>query len=365
MNDNNYLLTNKEAISLLLIITINKIILNIPYTLVSTTSTGTFINLLFLLIISFIILNIILNLFKIFPSSDIIDISYFLGGNFLKIIISTLFIILFLVSSSITLIDFCAMLQIVYFKEFSKLYILLFFFIGIFVSNKLGFKSIINATGFIIPFTIISIIISLIGMNNTFEISNFLPVFGKDFHTTFIKGFSNIFSLFIISYFLFLKPIIKKPDDYKKIVLRSFLLSFFLLLLATFPILNLYTNTNNSESINFIYILSKNIKFGSFLNRVDALFILLWTFCILSYLSINTHIINTIFSKIFKVEEKNELTYLTLSILIILTILPLNIPEINFIENIIYKILVISMVIILPLIILILSNIKLKKGSAL
>lgn len=354
-----YLLTNKEAISILLIITINKIILNIPYSLVTITETGTFINLLFLLIISFIILNIIINLFKKFPSSDIIDISNFLGGNILKTIIGILFIILFFVSSSITLIDFTTMLQIVYFKEFSKLYILLFFFVGIFISNLLGFKSIVNAIQFIIPSTILSIIISLIGMNNTFEISNLLPVFGKDFYTTFIKGSSNIFSLFIISYFLFLKPILKNPDEYKKIVLHSFFLSFLLLVLATFPILNLYTNTNNSESINFIYILSKNIKFGSFLNRVDALFILLWTFCTLSYVSISINMINNIFSKILKIENKKQITYFSLNLLIILTILPFNISEINFIENTIYKILVTTIIIIIPLIILILSNIKL------
>ena len=74
MNNNNYLLQKYEAISLILIIMINKLILNVPFYVVSTVGSGSIINLIYVVIVLFII-----KFFENFENSDIIDISEFLG----------------------------------------------------------------------------------------------------------------------------------------------------------------------------------------------------------------------------------------------------------------------------------------------
>ena len=47
MKETKYLLTSKEAISMILTIVISKLILNVPATLVLNTNSGTLINLLY------------------------------------------------------------------------------------------------------------------------------------------------------------------------------------------------------------------------------------------------------------------------------------------------------------------------------
>ena len=62
-------------------------ILNVSQNFLSTVGTGSIINLIIITIIA-LIFSIILNkLFKNFSSSDILDISEFLGGKILKFII--------------------------------------------------------------------------------------------------------------------------------------------------------------------------------------------------------------------------------------------------------------------------------------
>ena len=363
MNENKYLLNTTEAIFLILIVLINKLLLNLPSTIVTTTSSGTLINLLFIGLIVFFVLNLFIKLLDNFPPSDILDISYFLGGKILNTLISIIYILLLFFASSITLIEVVNILQIIYFKDFSNIYILLFFIVGALITNLLGFKSIVRCINFIVPLTIISIIISLLGVSNNFDITNFVPILGQNLETTFIKGLSNIFSMYIMIYFLFLKPMLKEPKDYKKITLISFFSAFSILVITIIPILNLYANTNNSESINYLYLLARNIKLGAFLKRVDAIFILLWIFCTLSYTSLSIYMINQILGKLLKVQSKENLNFFTIGILLILTLIPFNIAKLTFLKTTIYKYLIIVLGFILPLILLLLANLKKYKNS--
>ena len=86
--ENNYKLEKKETIFIIIMIMINKLILNVPYYIVNLVATGAIANIIYIGIIDFIFLLIILKLFNKFESSDILDISEFLGGKFLKTITS-------------------------------------------------------------------------------------------------------------------------------------------------------------------------------------------------------------------------------------------------------------------------------------
>ncbi len=258
--NNNYLLQKFEAISLILIVMINKLILNVPYYVVSIVGSGSILNLIFIGIIDFIILLLILNLFKNFGNSDIIDISNYLGGNFFKTIISLIFTIFFIVVSFITLSDFANMIQVIYLDRFKKVYIVIFFILGALIANLVGFKSIARTTCFVVPFTIISIVIAFLGSYKGFKIEHFTPIFGHNLYTTFIKGSVNVFAMYIITYFYFLKPLLKEEKDFKKITIISYIISWILLFLTVVSILSFLGSRNPTEGINFLYLLSRDIE---------------------------------------------------------------------------------------------------------
>lgn len=177
--ENNYKLNKNEAIFLLILIMINKLILNVPYYIVNLVGTGATINILYIGTIDFIFLLLIIKLFKKFPTADIIDLSDFVGGKILKNLVGLFSISLFMLVAFITLLDFSNVLHTIYFSDFDMMYIIMFFLIGILVVNTIGLKSISNSITLIVPFVLISILITFFAVWNNFDISNLTPILRK------------------------------------------------------------------------------------------------------------------------------------------------------------------------------------------
>ena len=112
-----YKIGSIEAIFLVLTITVNHIITNLPKALIEHTGTATLLNIIYLTIIILGIAFLISKLFKHFPNQDIVDIAEFLGGKFFKNVIAILFIVYFFLSGSIFLRSFCESIKIVYFPR--------------------------------------------------------------------------------------------------------------------------------------------------------------------------------------------------------------------------------------------------------
>lgn len=359
--ENNYKLEKFEAISLILLIMINKLILNIPYYIAKLVGSGAIVNLIYIGIIDFILVLIIIRLFKNFDNSDIIDVSEFLGGRKLKNVIGILCIGLFFFVAFITLIDFSNVLHTIYFSNFPMIYIVLFFIVGTLTSNLIGFKGISRTISFIVPFAILSVIVTFFTALGNLDIKDVTPIFGESYYNNFVLGLSNCFSMYIVVYFYFLNPLLKDTNNYKKISIISYITSFILLLLTIIPILTLFSTTSSSEPINSLFLLSRQIEFGRFLQRIDAIFIFLWIFAIFAYLSFIVFLINRVFRKIVPVYDERMISYSTCSILLGITLIPINISHIHFIEDTLYRYIIIGFTFILGIIILLLANYKKKK----
>lgn len=356
--ENNYKLEKIEAISIILVVMINKLILNIPYYIVKLVGSGAIINLLYIGIIDFLVLLVIIKLFKNFETADILDISEYLGGKTLKNLIGFLCIGLFFLVAFITLIDFSNVLHTIYFSNFPMAYILFFFIFGVLIANLIGLKGISKAACFIIPFALISVIITFFTSFENLDIKDLTPFFGKSYNNTFITGLSNCFAMYILVIYYFLKPLLKDIREFKKISVTSYLISFILLILTIIPMLTLFNTSSNSEPINSLFLLSRQIELGRFLQRIDALFIFLWIFAIFSYLSFIIFMINRIIKKIVPISNEKMHSYSTCSLLFGLSLIPINISHIHFIEDTLYRYLIIGFAFILGIIILVLANIK-------
>ena len=356
--ENNYKLEKVEAVAIVLIVMINKLILNIPYYIVKLVGSGAIINLLYIGFIDFLFLLIIIKLFKNFENADILDVSEYIGGKIFKNLIGILCIGLFFLVAFITLIDFSNVLHTIYFSNFPMAYILYFFILGVLIANLIGLKGISKAACFIIPFAILSVIITFFTSFENLDIKDLTPLFGKSYKETFINGLSNCFAMYILVIYYFLKPLLKDSNSFKKISIASFFISFILLILTIIPMLTLFNTSSSSEPINSLFLLSRQIELGRFLQRVDALFIFLWIFAIFSYLSFIMFLINRIIKKIIPVSNEKMLSYSTCSLLFGLSLIPINISHIHFIEDTLYKYLIIGFAFVLGLIILILANLK-------
>lgn len=309
-------ITKIEAIFLILIVMVNRIILNLPYSIIEVTKTGSPLNLIYIGIIGFIFVIVMNKLFEKFPSSDILDVSEYLGGNALKIFIALIAISFLFLSLYITLAEFSNLLEIIYFKKSPKIFILLFFTLASLIANLIGFRSIIKTICAIIPFTIISILITFFGATDNFEIYNFTPILGDGPKQIFIVGLQNLFSFSLVNFFIFFKPLLKNSYEFSKVTISSFLVAWILLFITIISIMCAFPMTQDTNAINYLYLLSKKISLGNFIQRIDALFILLWILSIFCYLSIVIFMMNVISKKITNCENRQMFSYFTVPVLL-------------------------------------------------
>ena len=196
-------LSKKECIFFICLVMFNKFILSFPSILIYVTGTGTLINLIYVGIIVLGFIWIINKCFKNFPNSDILDISKTLGGKFLKTIVGIIYMLLFFTILLTFLLDFVNLLKSIYYQNSPIIFILLFFIVGILVSNLIGFNSIIKMINLLFPIILLSIFISFIGTIDNFTIDKLTPIFGYNYRTTFVDGLVNIFTFSFIAFYFF------------------------------------------------------------------------------------------------------------------------------------------------------------------
>lgn len=359
-------LTFLEAISIIITITIAQIILDYPEYLIDTTGTGTIANLIFLSIILLLFCTVIAKIFKNFSNQDIIDISEFVGGKFLKFIIAIIFIIFLLLAATLAVSGFLYLIKTIYFENIPPLFVASIFIISILVASQKGFLSCKKIAIAFLGILIISIIALLFGDYGNFNTNNLIPFLGYNYKTTFQTGLTNVFIFnFIISYF-FLMPLLSRKNDYSKIVYSSLLINLALLVISIISILLYYpvpiTNSfSNLNSFNTIFLVTRRIQISSFLSQTDSIFVFVWSFAILNYIVLLINGIIYILNKLFHYENKLKLSPIIVSIILGGTFLINRIVHLELFQKSFFKYYSILLTFGISFIILLLGYFKKKK----
>lgn len=347
-----------EAIFLIMTIIINHIILNLPSEIISSTSSAAPINIIFISILALFFVFLIGKLFKNFPELDILDISEFLGGKWLKFAFGILFFLYFIATASVLLRSLAENLQIIYFPKTHIAFLLLLFIFAISITVKLGFSSISKANLIIMPIVLISILFVFIANLSNFTILRMTPILGNGFNSTFLSGMSNLFAFSGIAYLYFIPPMLSHSQHYKKIAYISIILSAIFLFLSTSTILFIFPFVAETQEVFPLYVASRFIEFGRFFQRLDAFFLLIWIISMVSYLSIVISFCLTIIRKITKISYPTFLVPLLCLTIFGVGLLPQNITQIHFLETTVYKYVVLILIFGITPLLLLLANLK-------
>lgn len=346
-----------EAIYLVLSIIAPFVVTSLPRTILNEQKSSSLLNIIYVTIACLIICYLIYLFFKKFPGQDIIDISNYLGGNLFKNIIGIIYILYFVISSSMLLRNFCEGLRAVDFPYTDIIYITLMFLIAIAIDSYLSFNSTIKTTVLFFPLLLISIILLFVGNIQNFSFERIFPLLGDGFNNTFVLGLTNIGAFAGISYIYFLPPLLKNPDKFKEVSLLSTLISGIFIFICIATLLFMFSIFINTNEIMPLFMASRYIEFSSFFQRFESLFLLIWIISFCCYLSISCKFSTYIFKKILNLESHIEISYIFVLLIFIISLLPKNYTILNLFETSIYRILNITMIF-LGLSILILSNLK-------
>ena len=350
-----------EAIMLILTIIITHTVLAMPTDILSNYKSSSILNLIIVSIIAVSISYLIYRLFKNFPSMDIIDISETIGGKVFKNIIGFIFITYFIISSSMILRNFCESIQILYFPMTDIRFIIFLFVLALVIVNKLNTNSAIKTNVIIVPIALFSVLFLFFTNITKFVPQRIFPILGEGIFNTFVLGLSNIACFGGIAYLYFLPPLLKDEKSFKKISIISILTTSLYLIFTIATLLFIFTFFTDVSEISPLYTATRYIEFGTFFQRLESIFLLVWILVFACYLSIVCRFSINIFQKITNITNNKALIDIFAILILAIAILPKNLAISQSFETKIYPKLVIGIVLALGLGILIFANIAKKK----
>ncbi len=351
---------NFQAIALILIIVINHLILGTPRTLIAETGTGTILNMLYVFLLVLLLIFIINKLFNNFKGKDIVDISEFLGGKVLKVIVGIVFIIYFLVILSTTVRVIVQDLEIIYFQNISVYVLTLAILASIVFVYKYGSSAVVKCNSIIAPIVGIAILIIAFSNVQDFSLDRIFPILGFGAKETFITGASNIFAYSGLAILYFIMPMLKDSKIFKKVSIVSTILVGILIVGSVSSLVLSFPFIENINEISSLYVESRDISYWQVFQRIDGLFVFSWILALLSYISVVLFIIVVIFRKLTNAKKEFPVVLAFATITYVTTLIPNNIAMIRFLEDIVFKYTNIIVAIFLSLIVLIFANIKYK-----
>lgn len=347
-----------EASFLVLIILISHIIMDLPNMIIRQQNSSSILNVVYvssLVLIYFLVIN---KLFKPFENKNILNVAEFVGGKTLKIILTVIYSLYLVCISAMIIRGFCETLKIIYFPKAALWIILEIFILLAVLANKFGERNIIKINTILMPFILITIFVIFIALLKDFEVSRIFPLLGNGVKSTFVDGTLNMCSFSGLIILFFVKPNLKNVGDYKKVGIMSIVLSSAYLVLSVASSLLLFPFLTSGVDVLSVYLSACTIRFGRIMPRTDALFMFIWIFTFISYLSVIISYIVKFSKESISLKSPSIVTYLSALAIFIVALLPQNSMQIHFFQNAVYKYLSIAVVFVLNFVILLIGYIK-------
>lgn len=347
-----------EALSILMIVVFAHLILLLPKIIIEDQGTGSIVNIIYVTLLALFVVFILNLLYKKFKGMDILDISGFLFGNKFKFVIGLIYIFHSIFVASLLLRNTAENLKTTYFQNTPTPYIVFFMLVGVAYLNRFSLKTIIKCNLIIIPLIAISFITLFVLSFDNFVFERVFPILGNGAENIFLKGSSNIFCFGNIFFLLLLMPYLKDFNQFKKLSYTSIILSGFFIFITILGILLVFPLNVASTSNIPLYMQTRTLTFGKLLQRLDALFILIWDLNILSYLSTVIGFVVSIFKKITNIQTGKTISYSFVAILLGASLIYKNIIETRLLDSDWYKNFTLILVFGMGFLILLLANIK-------
>lgn len=289
-----------------------------------------------------------------------IDISRFLGGKTLQRIVCFGVIAQIIFISSVLLRIFANCLKIVYYPMTDLIFIISIFVLSIPIVCSLKGTSIFKANLLIAPIVFLSVLFLFFANSKYFDFNNIYPILGNGFNATFGLGASNLFAFGGITALYFLPPMLKKQKQLKKVAIISVVISaiFFICVIAT--ILFMFSYKSFTNELMPLYSAVRYIEFGTFFQRQDSVFLLIWILSFFCYLGITFTICTNLFKKTTNISNNNLVSFPFALIVLGCSLLPKNEAITNFLEATVYRYIFLIFPVCIYLIILVLAVIKKK-----
>lgn len=298
--DNSVKFGNREATCILIVLINTKIFLTFLRIISETAGTAGWILALYISIVVLISFFIISKLYDRFERQDLLDIAEYIAGGAGRIVVGVPLALFFVYTCSTTLRDFSENIKTISLVTSPMSYVIGFFVICMVISAAIGIEAVARIHLLLVPIITVSYLFILIWVTQYFDITNILPVFGNGAYDIFVKGFARV-SVYseLVAVFL-LVPFVKSNKNIKSIGYKAIFFSMFVMTAGSLVYMAVMPYPISNESFLPIYRLARAINYGRFFERVESLFLIMWTMSALLYFSTTFYFSIHVFKKAFK-----------------------------------------------------------------
>lgn len=350
-----------EAITICVIVVLNKIILNPTKTIIYATGSSSILNMLYLCLFVALIGWLICKVFAKFPNSDILDISKDCFGKGFTWLYAFAFLAFFLFVAAISVRSFVENLKMFYPQTNDMRVLILFFLVAACLANRKGAGSVSRISAFITPLTAIGIVVTFLSVMDLFNWNRIFPVFGYGLNQTFLIGVSNIYAFSSLSVLFFLPPLLEKREDFKKVATITLVITAILLLFSITSMILALSFSFTSSALSPMYLVIRSMEWGSFFESPEAIFTFIFILSMICFLAVFVMVCQYIVSKMGKLSNGSTLAFSLGEIIFGISLIPKDIPSLNFLEAVIYKYFSLILVFGISMVVLLVGYAKRKK----
>ena len=251
-------------------------------------------------VVAFGVIFLLTELCSRYQSGNLIDTAVKAFGNFGRYIVTIIVAACLFISAITTLGELSQLSKVISFPTAPLWYVLVFYALGA-VCGALGNIGVITRLhGIFVPLVIAGLAILIISVIFGGDISRIFPILGEGIQATFGKGLSGIIMFSdILLFFLILPKNTAEPFPKKKILTAS-VIGISISVLFVFALVLSVSPTVAAEDSFPFYLVLKEVYYGRFFQRIDAIMLFLSAVSGMLYLSLNAASFSCVTDGIFK-----------------------------------------------------------------
>ena len=333
-------------------------ILRFPKSMTQLAGTAGWILALLIILLAFLGVVILYKLYEPFNGKDILEVANITGGRALEMVIGFFMLIQTIYGGAVVARQFGESLNIIALSNSPVGFVIFLLMIGAGIVGCLGLKTLARLSSMLTKVIMVGVILILLGVVNKFKMVNLFPILGNEGGVTIKNGFVGI-SWFsgIITYFILI-PFLKDKDSSKKVLYRIVGESGLFMFLTTFVYQGVFSYPGNTRQFLPLYALSRSIKQGGKIERIEAIFLVVWVIAALTFITVAAILMAYLFKRLFRIKYYKPLVLAAIIVIFSFSLMYKNIIETpnNFVHFYRKSSYITSYII--PLVLLILANIK-------
>lgn len=268
-------------------------------------------------------------LLKRFPNMNQMEINDTVLGNKIGRLLTLLFSAYVLIVAAIKMREFSEVMEVFVLPESPPSFIMIIFCASIIALCITGLETIARFSKFIVYILALGYILVMLFSIPNFRLYRLFPIFGYGLDKNIAIGFSRSSFYGEIALIGVYAKSLQGTKEIKRIGYSSIFVSGILTSSACLFFILAFSYLTAREQVSSMYTLATMVNLGSFLQRVDPIFVFLWNFGTFIEVSVLFYASMAMFCHVFRISDRRPVILPMTTILYCINLIPKGLVEVS------------------------------------